>query len=225
MAIIDSIVIGTSKKSMGNMTLRKVRGRSIGSKKIMENLSNTEKQAAQRTSFKDISQLMAKISFLINQSYEKSRYGSARNNFFKINKEWFKDKTGMAELQSPVDVVEFLLENNLPYIAYGGGSGTISSYMASEVNPENSQAVKATLYNVKEGDCTAKLITINEQDGVSIIDYTDQIVFDAESQTATVDTEGGTSTSREYGVFIVTTPSGIVRNPYILETGPVSGGQ
>lgn len=86
MAIINSLGIGKSVKSVGNLTYKVVRGRTIASQRITTNKSNTALQGNQRIAFGKVSQAMQLCSAYINTAYEKSKYGSARNNFQKLNK-------------------------------------------------------------------------------------------------------------------------------------------
>lgn len=85
MAIVNSLAIGKSVKSAGNLTYKTVRGRTIASQRITTNKSNTIAQAAQRGHFSACSQAMTLIAQYINVCYEKSRYGSSRNAFFREN--------------------------------------------------------------------------------------------------------------------------------------------
>lgn len=88
MAIINSLAIGKSVKSAGNLTYKTVRGRTIASQRITTNKSNTYKQANQRASFGASSQAMVMVQKWINSCYEKSKYGSARNAFLQENKKY-----------------------------------------------------------------------------------------------------------------------------------------
>lgn len=85
MAIINSLAIGKSYKSAGNLTYKTVRGRTIASQRITSNKSNTFLQATQRGHFSSVSKCITLCQSWINSSYEKSKYGSQRNCFFKIN--------------------------------------------------------------------------------------------------------------------------------------------
>lgn len=86
MAIINSAGIGKSRKSQGNLTYKYVRGRTIASSRITENRSNTPKQFLQRSRFAVFSAVCQKLSFYIDKTYDKSKYGSSRNSFMRINK-------------------------------------------------------------------------------------------------------------------------------------------
>lgn len=85
MAIVNSLAIGKSVKSAGNLTYKTVRGRTIASQRITSNKSNTPLQQAQRSLFTQVSQSVQFLSPWIDKCYEKSKYGSARNNFMKTN--------------------------------------------------------------------------------------------------------------------------------------------
>lgn len=86
MAIVNSLAIGKSVKSAGNLTYKTVRGRTIASQRITTNKSNTLKQSIQRTRFSLASQAAQLIQLFINNCYDKSKYGSSRNEFMRINK-------------------------------------------------------------------------------------------------------------------------------------------
>ena len=86
MAIIHALAIGKSYKSAGNLTYKVVRGRTVASQRIVSNKSNTPLQSEQRYHFTKVSQSMALLQRYIDVCYEKSKYGSSRNAFFKLNK-------------------------------------------------------------------------------------------------------------------------------------------
>lgn len=83
MAIINSLAIGKSVKSAGNLTYKTVRGRTIASQRITTNRSNTAAQQMQRSSFGNSNQAMQLVLPWINSCFEKSKYGSSRNAFLK----------------------------------------------------------------------------------------------------------------------------------------------
>lgn len=85
MAIINSLAIGKAVKSAGNLTYKTVRGRTIASQKITTNKSNTVRQASQRSSFAVLSRCMKLLQAYIDVAYEKSKYGSSRNRFARVN--------------------------------------------------------------------------------------------------------------------------------------------
>ena len=87
MAIINSMGVGRAHKSAGNMTYRTVRGRTIGSQKIMSATTRmpTDAQSEKQKVFGLISIFMAAHASSINQSFDKTKYGSERNYFMKVN--------------------------------------------------------------------------------------------------------------------------------------------
>lgn len=89
MAIINSMGVGRSRKSMGNVTYRTVRGRTIGSQKIVSGGATTRvpsaSQETRRTTFGLISRFAAQHAESIDQSFNLTKYGTARNYFMKVN--------------------------------------------------------------------------------------------------------------------------------------------
>lgn len=86
MAIVNSLGIGRSKKSAGNLTYRTVRGRCIASQKVSKTgpITGTISQAQAFMSM--MSLFMQAHSADINVSFNKSAYGSQRNFFMRLNK-------------------------------------------------------------------------------------------------------------------------------------------
>ena len=91
MAIIKSLGIGAGFKSAGNITYRYSRGRTIASQRITENKSNTPLQAAQRGYFRVMSQVAFLLAAHIEWAFDKTKYGSQRNNFIQRNKDYMKE--------------------------------------------------------------------------------------------------------------------------------------
>lgn len=89
MAIITSMGVGRSRKSMGNVTYRVVRGRTIGSQKRVSGASGVTTRGLQgnfrKPLFAMINMYMKEHQTDINVSFNKSRYGSQRNYFFSTN--------------------------------------------------------------------------------------------------------------------------------------------
>lgn len=86
MAVINSLAIGKSVKSAGNLTYKTVRGRCIASQRITQNKSNTNSQQIARNNFRQASKVITILQAWIDLAFEKSKYGSARNEFLKLNK-------------------------------------------------------------------------------------------------------------------------------------------
>lgn len=226
MAIINSTAIGKGTKTAGQLTYRNVRGRVIASQRITSNKSNTPAQATQRASFKEISQALSKIGFLVNRTFEKSKYGSSRNNFYKINKGSLATIEGLAEKQTPFEIVDALVRAKIPYMIYGSGNGSVSVLQKDTGdladNPNVAMQLKITAFDVKSGDCKATMFELTASGEFTVSDITSGIQYDAETMTASIQSEGGMTTERVYQFIVMETPLGIVKNP-IIATKTVSG--
>lgn len=89
MAIIKSMGVGRARKSMGNVTYRTVRGRTIGSQKRSEGVTGVVTRGLsgnyRKPLFAMINQFMKQHASDIEVSFNKSKYGSQRNYFFTSN--------------------------------------------------------------------------------------------------------------------------------------------
>lgn len=89
MAIINSMGVGRSKKSMGNVTYRVVRGRTIGSQKRGKGETGATTRGlsgnVRKPLFAMINSFMKAHDTDIQVSFNKSQYGSQRNYFFSNN--------------------------------------------------------------------------------------------------------------------------------------------
>lgn len=86
MAIVNSLGIGRAKKSAGNLTYRTVRGRCIASQRRDKMGSQGGAPSIAQAKFSLISTFMRMHASDIDVSFEKSAYGSSRNNFYRKNK-------------------------------------------------------------------------------------------------------------------------------------------
>lgn len=87
MAIIRSIAVGKAKKSAGNVTFRTVRGRTIMSEKVGERTTTRgPRLTVYEARFKLISMYIGMHRSSINVSFNKTKYGSQGNYFYKVNK-------------------------------------------------------------------------------------------------------------------------------------------
>lgn len=86
MAIINSMGVGRAKKSMGNVTYRTIRGRTIGSQKRSGTTTRVTFLTRAQALFGMVSMFMQAHASDIQVSFNKSQYGSQRNYFFRINK-------------------------------------------------------------------------------------------------------------------------------------------
>lgn len=88
MAIINSMGVGRARKSMGNVTYRTVRGRTIGSQKVTPGAVTrvpSAGQSSRQNVFALINRFMALHGQSIDESFNKTTYGSERNYFMKVN--------------------------------------------------------------------------------------------------------------------------------------------
>ena len=88
MAIINSMGVGRARKSMGNVTYRTVRGRTIGSQKVTPGAVTrvpSAGQSSRQNVFALINRFMALHGQSIDESFNKTNYGSQRNYFMKVN--------------------------------------------------------------------------------------------------------------------------------------------
>lgn len=92
MAIINSMGVGKARKSMGNVTYRTVRGRTIGSQKraatggTPATRGDGAVMSRQQALFGMVSMFMQAHASDIDVSFNKSKYGSQRNYFFSVNR-------------------------------------------------------------------------------------------------------------------------------------------
>lgn len=86
MAIIRSMGVGSAKKSMGNVTYRTVRGRTLGSQKVAPRpLTRAQDVSLQQFVFGLVTRFMAVHAADIMVSFNQTKYGSERNFFAKVN--------------------------------------------------------------------------------------------------------------------------------------------
>lgn len=87
MAVINSVGVGRGSKSVGEFTYRSTRGgRTVAARRVIENKSNSPAQAAQRSEFGRIGNFLSGIpKHIMEMLSVKTKYGSARNNFFERN--------------------------------------------------------------------------------------------------------------------------------------------
>lgn len=156
MAVINSLAIGSGVKSAGNITYRRTRGRTIASQRITKNKSNTAAQQAQRGKFKVMTQFASLIASYIGLAYDKTKYGSQRNNFIKLNKETLPgvNATQLLNVQkgtSPLGT--FLLEALNINGTHDASCISIYSYGSAGawiVSPSGSQLAKSNAYPTVE---------------------------------------------------------------------------
>ena len=83
MAIINSVGVGNGSKSVGEFTYRNVRGRTVASKRVLKNSSNSAAQGNQRSLFASLSKFLTAYDCYVFNAFSKTRYGSRRNRAAK----------------------------------------------------------------------------------------------------------------------------------------------
>lgn len=142
MAIIRSLAIGKGRKSAGNITFRTVRGRTIVSEKVgpRDPATRGEGETVYQFMFAVISRFISMHRFDINVSFDKSKYGSQGNYFYKVNK---------AGLEAAVQ----------PLFSVGVSSGTITNAQIEAAITEYATANPTNIYRVKKTGETVKYLT------------------------------------------------------------------
>lgn len=79
MALINSVGVGNGSKSVGEFTYRSVRGRTIASKRVLKNSSNSAAQGNQRSLFAAQSKFLTLYDCYVFNAFTKTRFGSRRN--------------------------------------------------------------------------------------------------------------------------------------------------
>ena len=88
MAEIDSTAIGAGRRSLGNITYRYVKGKTIASRRITSNRSQTTKQQQQRLAFSLTGLLAKSLRTVIYHGFDNNQHGSPTSNFMRVNKEF-----------------------------------------------------------------------------------------------------------------------------------------
>lgn len=156
--IVNSVGVGAGRKSAGEFTYRRSRGRTIAAQRILKNSSNTAAQNTQRELFGVFGKVARLFAPFLNLSFDKTKYGSARNNFLKQNVPAFvpyaKQNDGVGTINEGDSIVEYFLgmlsEANIP-VAMGSGSNL--------VNASYSMNSKAATINV----VTAEAIAVGDK--------------------------------------------------------------
>lgn len=153
MSVINSAGIGKGRKSQGNVTYRYVRGRTLVSSRITENKSKTESQTLQRELFGMFGKVARLFAPFLDLSFDKTKYGSARNNFLKQNVSAFvpyiKNNGSVGTIGEGDSIVEYFLgmlqEANTPVVMGSGSNLVNASYSmnskAATINVVTTEAV------------------------------------------------------------------------------------
>lgn len=129
MAVINATTIGSAKKSLGEQTYKRVRGRTIGSRRITENTSKTSQQISQRGKFGRFAKIAKVLSPWIDLTCDKTKYGSQRNNFVHQNSPVLatmsKVQQGLSDqtpLKDMLYIMSQMAESSVPFISSVGSS-------------------------------------------------------------------------------------------------------
>lgn len=128
MGIYNNASIGVRKKSVGENTYKTVRGRTIVSKRIMENSSKTQPQTEQRKAFSIMGKSGKLLSKWIDRTFDKTKYGSQRNNYVKLNAPvmaWLKSNNKLGG-SNYLNQIATAIEAGIPMFA-GFGSNLCES--------------------------------------------------------------------------------------------------
>ena len=157
MAIINSVAVGRSKKSVGEFTYRYFRGRTIASRRVTENSSSTSAQVRQRGLFGGMAQIASLFSEFIDWSFAKTTYGSSRNNFVKTNlPNWteYREEDFLATVPVGASVLEMALsaiQETGVNLVMGLGSNLLTC--TAEQDSEGAISYKLTSSQpIEEGD-------------------------------------------------------------------------
>ena len=138
MAIINSVVVGRGQKSVGEVSLQVRRGRTIASRRITENKSNTPGQSIQRSSFGNFVKIFSKYKFFFSENFEPTKFGSKFNQFVHQNRNLIGsegyDRTLANSLTNDVSGLLNLLDQIInggllepAFVSYGSLVGTVTS--------------------------------------------------------------------------------------------------
>lgn len=227
MAIINSVAVGNGQKSAGQFTYRRTRGRTIASQRVFSNKSNTAAQANQRVIFKIMSKAASSLAFAIDRAFDKTKYGSSRNNFMKMNYVPFAEVADSAwanidGTKTPYDQMAWLFDQHIATNSEfvwcnGSGNGTVSASGTVTGADDCYSSISFKAFNTRKADCVATVIHVTNQ-GVTVTDATEDITEDVEAQSVSWDWSiSGTSASSavEYYWVILRTKNGVIRNPYM----------
>lgn len=143
MAIINSLAVGKARKSAGNLTYRTVRGRTIASAKVGKRSTGEATRVPgegllQNQVMAVISQFMRIHSSDIAVSFNRTRYGSQRNYFMKLNYQAFRSMVisgtiaeGMSDSELDTGVAVYATANPTVIVRVRL-TGFTSKYMTGE---------------------------------------------------------------------------------------------
>jgi hypothetical protein len=158
MAIIDSVAVGSASKTAGDLTYKRIHGRTIASQKIMSNKSNTPAQNASRTAFKMLSHIAKDASPMFKFTFFNVKYGTRRNNFIKSNKPLLSGIRDVLHGSYPQDTdglswLHTQLGDTIPRSVPVWGSGNVQMSGSISVSSQSSFTVEGLVsHPISTGD-------------------------------------------------------------------------
>lgn len=151
MALINSVGVGTGSKSVGEFTYRSVRGRTIASKRVLKNSSNSAAQGNQRSLFAALSKFLTAYDCYVFNAFTKSRYGSRRN----------RAASALKSLSPYVrEAYEDLTDNGVPLnLAWSWFARAMAAVYASGDNGAKQALLQSSNSGVSVADISAYLYT------------------------------------------------------------------
>lgn len=127
MTIIKSEAIGAARKSLGEITYKCIRGRTIASQRITENKSNTINQQNQRRAFAIIRKTAKSVQSIIDIGFPKTKLGTPTNNFISTNKEYsnfFRNSSQYTDQYPPIiNLYSALIDEDFHGVVFSGKGG------------------------------------------------------------------------------------------------------
>lgn len=148
MALINSVGVGTGSKSVGEFTYRSVRGRTIASKRVLKNSSNSAAQGNQRSLFAALSKFLTGYDCYVFNAFAKTRYGSRRNR-------------AASELKSLSPYVRSVYET---LTASGVPKNILYHWFA--------RVMSAVQVETRENNSIGEVLLVSSNSGISIADVT-----------------------------------------------------
>lgn len=146
MGVYKNSSIGVRRKSVGENTYKTVRGRVIVSSKITENSSKTSAQTEQRSAFGIMGKTGKLLAKWIDQTFDKTKYGSQRNHFVKVNAPvmaWLKENKKLSTA-AYLDQISAALSAGVPVFAGYG-----ANFAESEFEQANAELAVSITFSKK----------------------------------------------------------------------------
>lgn len=126
MAVINSVGVGRGSKSVGEFTYRYTRGRTIASRRITRNISNTPAQVGQRGAFGSFMWTFSPYKWFFSDAYEKTKHGSSFNQFVHVNRELLGKSPYNSEVNKKLipngarlfSLLSAIVPNGVPHLKY-----------------------------------------------------------------------------------------------------------